>query len=381
MSFWTRESQFQPILLRREYVEITAGLASAILLSQLVYWFKPSKGGKTKLTIIREGRYWLAKTKDDWHRECGLTPRGYRTAIAELTESGVVETRLWKFGGRPVTHYWLDVERLDALIQFHDPGFVADESDSVDSVDPTQSTLSIWHTPPCHFDTMESDVSTPSLYTEITAENTAKITSTVQQAALGNAGVGSLNGFEEGTENMVTMKASKQLAVAKYAGQTAGEMLKGMMTKKESASDVSDALHLRWKKEYGGVYGEFHGEVTMADKGKLGHIAKAIGKEKALEVVSWAVRDWQKYAARVRDQKGLAGVPERPVIGFLLMHYGVALEAMTEKSSDSVVSTPSTLTKWQGKEQNAESVQSIAKPQKQVAGDDEVAAAIKDLGL
>lgn len=365
MSFWTREAQFQSILLRREYVVITAALSSAILLSQLVYWFKPAKNGKPKLTIIREGRYWLAKTKDEWHRECGLTPRGYRTAIAELTESGVVETRLWKFGGRPVTHYWLDVERLDALIQFHDPGFVADESDIAEWA---QSTLSICHDQPCHFDTVESDVLTPSLYTESTAENTAETTDTVQLAAQG------IQGNIEGVQDM-----TKVVGAAKYAGKTAADVL--AKAKGSSMAAQGDTLIIRWKKEYSGVYGEFFGTPTAADVGKLGRIGKAVGLEKALEIISWAVRDWQKYAARVRDQKGLAGVPERPVIGFLLMHYGVALEAMTEKASDSVVSTPSTLTKWQDQEQNAESVQLIAKPQKQVAGADDVDAAMKELGL
>lgn len=370
MSFWTREAQFQSILLRREYVVITAALSSAILLSQLVYWFKPAKNGKPKLTIIREGRYWLAKTKDEWHRECGLTPRGYRTAIAELTESGVVETRLWKFGGRPVTHYWLDVERLDALIQFHDPGFV---DDGADIAEWAQSIVSLCHDQPCHFDTLDSGVSSHSYYTETTAENTAETTGTVQLAAQGiQAGVPSDE--HEGVQDM-----TKVVGAAKFAGKTAADVL--AKAKGSSMAAQGDTLIIRWKKEYSGVYGEFFGTPTAADVGKLGRIGKAVGVEKALEIVSWAVRDWQKYAARVRDQKGLAGVPERPVIGFLLMHYGVALEAMTEKASDIVVSTPSNLPKWQGQEQNAESVQLIAKPKKQVATAADVDAAMKELGL
>lgn len=409
MSFWELEAQLQPVLMRREYVEITAGLASAILLSQLVYWFKPGKNGKPKLTIVREGRYWLAKTRTEWFEECGLTLKMYRNAIADLVDLGLVEVRHWKFGNDRTSHYWLDLGALAALLEFH--GFAKPST-------PTQCALSappdgpFGHTPMSPLGTSECALSAHPIYTETTAENTAKITYTVQQAALGNAGGGvSHFGLEEGTENMVTLKASKQLAVAKYAGQTAGEMLKGLTAKKESASDVSDALHLRWKKEYGGVYGEFHGEVTMADKGKLGRIAKAIGKEKALEVITWAVRDWQKFAFAAKDQKGLGGAPERPVIGFLLQHYGVALEALTEASKVPTMADGTPYFKvqeegwgtgWQsgvGQAQKAhpgevasedesvsnepkghtpKPVQSIANA---VAGDDEVAAAMKELGL
>ena len=412
MDFWELESQLRSVALRQEYVVITGGLAPAILLSQLVYWFKPGKNGKPKLTIIREGKYWLAKSRSDWFNECGLSLKMYKGAIVELVELGLVELRHWKFGNDRTSHYWLDTGALAALLEFH--GFGGTMQSIANSGWPQKAHLdgTIGIIPMAQKGPSECDLLAHPIYTETTAENTAKITYTVQQAALGNAGGGvSHFGLEEGTENMVTLKASKQLAVAKYAGQTAGEMLKGMITKKESASDVSDALHLRWKKEYGGVYGEFHGEVTMADKGKLGRIAKAIGKEKALEVITWVVRDWQKFAFAAKDQKGLAGAPERPVIGFLLQHYGVALEALTEASKVPTMADGTPYFKvqeegwgtgWQsgvGQAQKAhpgevasedesvsnepkghtpKPVQSIANA---VAGDDEVAAAMKELGL
>lgn len=194
---------------------------------------------------------------------------------------------------------------------------------------------------------------------------------------------------------------------AKQAGKTAAEVIAGL--KKGSGAAVGDALHLRWKKEYAGVYGEFHGEMTMADKGKLGRIAKAVGKEKALEVISWAVRDWQKFAIKAKDQKGLGGVPERPVVGFLLQHYAVALEGLAEASTVPTMSdgTPYfTVSEagWGGgwkagvpipvgqaqkahpgvaSEVKSESNEpkGHAQPLQSIAGDDDVAKAMKELGL
>lgn len=172
---------------------------------------------------------------------------------------------------------------------------------------------------------------------------------------------------------------TKVVGVVKFAGKTAADVL--AKAKGKSMAAQGDTLIIRWKKEYSGVYGEFFGTPTAADVGKLGRIGKAVGLEKALEIVSWAVRDWQKYAVMVRDQKGLAVVPERPVIGFLLMHYDVALEAMAEKESVSVVSTSPSLPKCQDQGQNADNVQLIAKPKKQVATAADVDAAMKELGL
>lgn len=390
MDFWELESQLQPVLLRREYVEITGGLAPAILLSQLVFWFKPGKSGKPKLTIIREGKFWLAKTRNDWFEECGLTLKMYRNAIAELMELGLVEVRYWKFGNDKTSHYWLDTGALASLLEFH--GFTK----------PPECALLALPDEPYGHDPM-SPLGTPGcalkaapLYTETTAENTAEITNTVQHAAQGIAGVGlSQIEVEEGLTEMVVQ--------AKQAGKTAAEVIAGI--KKGSGAAVGDALHLRWKKEYAGVYGEFHGEMTMADKGKLGRIAKAVGKEKALEVISWAVRDWQKFALKAKDQKGLGGVPERPVVGFLLQHYAVALESLTEASTVPTkgdgtpyftVQKEGWGTEWQagvGQAQKAHpGVASDGKsesnepkghvqPLQSIAGDDDVAKAMKELGL
>lgn len=359
---------------------ITAGLASAILLSQLVYWFKPGKNGKPKLTIVREGRYWLAKTRTEWFEECGLTLKMYRNAISDLVDLGLVEVRHWKFGNDRTSHYWLDLGALASLLEFH--GF----SKSPKLAPCAQKALPdepFGPVPMSPLGPSEYALSAHPIYTETTTENTTKITYTVQQAALGNAG-GEVSNFEleEGTENMAIIKTSKSLAANALSNQTAAEMIKGFAEKKESASEVSEALHLRWKKEYSGVYGDFHGELTMADKGKLGRIAKAIGKEKALGVITWAVRDWQKFAFIAKDQKGLVGAPERPVIGFLLQHYGVALGALTETFKGTTVSkgTPP-LKKQEGETVSNEPKGHTQKSMQSIAGDAEVAAALKELGL
>lgn len=414
MDFWELESQLRSVALRQEYVVITGGLAPAILLSQLVYWFKPGKNGKPKLTIIREGKYWLAKSRSDWFNECGLSLKMYKGAIVELVELGLVELRHWKFGNDRTSHYWLDTGALAALLEFH--GFGGTMQSIANSGWPQKAHLdgTIGIIPMAQKGPSECDLLAHPIYTETTAENTAEITYTVQQAALGFAGAGILNGFEEGTENMVTILASKALTSASNAGKKADEVLAGMKAKKESAADTSDALRMRWIKEYAGVYGKFDGHVTVADKGKLGRLAKLVGKEKALALITHAVREWQKFAIMARDQKGLGGSPERPVIGFLLQHYDVASQSLEKASKVPTMADgkPYFTVKdagWGGgwkagevipvgqsqkghpgegevdgpKGATQEPVQSIANPKGKVpvAGPDDVDAAMKELGL
>lgn len=406
MDFWELESQLKPVLLRQEYVVITGGLAPAILLSQLVFWFKPGKHGKPKLTIIREGRYWLAKTRNDWFNECGLSLKMYRGASAELVALGLVEIRHWKFGNDRTSHYWLDTKALASLLEFHGFGTTIKDSGCALMAPPGVPLGPIQVSP---LGLSSGALMAHPIYTETTAENTEETTSTVQQAAQGFAGVGSLNGFEEtqkGIVDMVTIKASKALASASNAGMKASEVMAGLKAKKESGPDTSDKLGARWVKEYAGVYGEFKGMLTLADKGKLGRIAKAIGKEGALNLITHAVRYWQKFSITARDQKGLGGVPERPVIGFLLQHYDVALEVMEAAAKvptdykgkpyftvpadgwgpgwkmggvgKVIPNHPEITGLGEPKGHVPEPVQSIAKP---VAGDAEVEAAMKELGL
>ena len=396
MDFWELESQLRSVALRQEYVVITGGLAPAILLSQLVYWFKPGKNGKPKLTIIREGKYWLAKSRSDWFNECGLSLKMYKGAIVELVELGLVELRHWKFGNDRTSHYWLDTGTLAALLEFH--GFGGTMQSIANSGWPQKAHLdgTIGIIPMAQKGPSECDLLAHPIYTETTAENTAKITYTVQQAALGIAGVGlSQIELEEGLTEMVVQ--------AKNAGKTAAEVIAGI--KSGSSGNVSDALHLRWKKEYAGIYGGFHGEMTMADKGKLGRIAKAVGKDRALAVIEFAIRNWQKFAIAAKDQKGLGGAPERPVVGFLLQHYAVALESLEEASKVPTgadgkpyftVQKEGWGTGWQSgvgqaqkahpgvaseSESESNEPKGHVQPLQSIAGDDDVAKAMKELGL
>lgn len=78
--------------------------ATAILLSQLNYWYKPDKLGKPKLKVMKNGMFWLAKSAPDFEQECGLSKKRVCTAIKILIDAGIIEVEVFKFNGTPTRH-------------------------------------------------------------------------------------------------------------------------------------------------------------------------------------------------------------------------------------------------------------------------------------
>ncbi len=95
---------------KKTYVDMTGDLLSGILLGQIVYWHLPSKDGRSKLRVQKEGKLWLAKGRADWYDEIRITPKQFDRAIKVLVEKGFIETRLFKFDGSPMVHIHLHPE-------------------------------------------------------------------------------------------------------------------------------------------------------------------------------------------------------------------------------------------------------------------------------
>lgn len=110
-------------------------LITGILLSQIIYWFLPGKNGRPRVTIEKQGRYWLAKKREDWWDECRITPKQFDRAIGILEETGIVKSKVFKFGPETVKHISINwevfLQRLEHVLN----EFIAsDESKAVPSV-------------------------------------------------------------------------------------------------------------------------------------------------------------------------------------------------------------------------------------------------------
>jgi len=106
-----RESR-DSLTTKRMYVIITGDLTTAHLLSQIIYWFLPSKSGGSKIRINKDSKEWIAKKRTDWKEECCLSQYQFDRSIKVLKKLGLVETKIYKFLGEPTTHITLNKNKL-----------------------------------------------------------------------------------------------------------------------------------------------------------------------------------------------------------------------------------------------------------------------------
>ena len=93
------------IKVKRMYVDLAGDLVSGLVLSQLLYWFTPSKKTcRPKVSIERDGKLWLAKSRKSWWDEVRISPKQFDRACTILEGKGLIETALFKFGNSPVKH-------------------------------------------------------------------------------------------------------------------------------------------------------------------------------------------------------------------------------------------------------------------------------------
>jgi hypothetical protein len=93
------------VLLQRDYVDLLDGdVLSALMLSQIVYWYRQDKKSKSKLRVNRFDVFWLAKSNIEWEAEIGLSPAQSRRCLEVLRKRKIIETEVRKFWGTPVNH-------------------------------------------------------------------------------------------------------------------------------------------------------------------------------------------------------------------------------------------------------------------------------------
>ncbi|WP_392476472.1 hypothetical protein [Nostoc sp. C110] len=117
-SFLAWESRSRDTIeVKRCYVDVAGGdLIAGILLSQIIYWHLPDHEGQSRLRIEREGHKWLAKKRDDWWKECRITPKQFDTAIKLLESKNLIVTALYKFANSPTKHIRIDWENFLELL-------------------------------------------------------------------------------------------------------------------------------------------------------------------------------------------------------------------------------------------------------------------------
>ena len=94
-----KDAETKRVNFEMTYVDMTNDLISGLLLSQIVYWFSPSKNGKSKTRVTYKGRKAIAKGRSDWFDEIRISPKQYDKAIKKLKDLGIVDVVNSLFNG------------------------------------------------------------------------------------------------------------------------------------------------------------------------------------------------------------------------------------------------------------------------------------------
>lgn len=347
------------VLLRPACVSLVDGdVVVGLLLSQIAYWCAPDARGQSKLRVWRKGVQWIAKTRQEWLGETGLTLQQYRRAIRILKDKGLVEVRVMRFRGLTQSHLRI----LRPIAHF------------------------LGVKPPSHANTpSRRGVSPPCDRTTYTTDRGIEEKSTKRSCGLPSARAGSteiISGIrgraverEEEQEKAIDVREEGTVffkdeiatalglvavcgcegtpplrrealhalmpkptavvqptvvvtptAVAKSTGMR-GFFMKAADILKHYQTPANGSLSAYWKSRLAHVQPGYQQALTSKERGQLKQLSKKLGND-TRPVIAYAVEHWVRFASRAGDIAGTGMFPPEPHIGFLLKYHGVAMNLL-----------------------------------------------------
>jgi hypothetical protein len=90
---------------KRVYIDMAGGPAPGIMLSQILYYFLPTRQNQIHPELVeRDGLLWLARARDAWWEEVRLTPDQADRVLDKLADRNLVECRVYYDSDGPVKH-------------------------------------------------------------------------------------------------------------------------------------------------------------------------------------------------------------------------------------------------------------------------------------
>lgn len=114
---WQACHDLDKIAYSASYARITGSLAAGLLLAQIIYWFRPGKTGLSKLRVKKKNQLWLAKSREEWCMETGLTLKQVKGALDRLVALGIIKKERHRFAGKVIVHVCLDEAALLTAIE------------------------------------------------------------------------------------------------------------------------------------------------------------------------------------------------------------------------------------------------------------------------
>lgn len=101
---------------KKIYIDMAGDLIAGIVLSEVVYWHTPGKGGKQRLRII-EGKTdrWLACRRQGWWDRARITARQFDRALDKLVKVGLIIRDHFDYKGQSTLHVRINWDTFEKL--------------------------------------------------------------------------------------------------------------------------------------------------------------------------------------------------------------------------------------------------------------------------
>lgn len=308
----------RPIIIRPELIPVAGDIVVAILLSQIHYWHNKDKKGKVRLRVLKVKKLWIAKTREKWMAETGLTLKQYRRAIIVLRQKGLIEVRQMDFKGLSVSHI--------RLIPQTPP----------EAQGPLQPAAPEAH---CSGEPTGLTPEVQRLQTEITDRDSGGDAS--------RAGTGETNEeLQEERRDPEPEEERTQLDevtvdVLANDGKIEADAMKATdVLHAHTTGKVEGSIHTFWQKRMELVTEKFQGGLTNRAKGQLSQLQKKLGPDMTRAVIDYALNNWWKFASRAGTGAGVT-YPTVPTLDFLIKYYAVAAQLLQSSAVVPIETGPS----------------------------------------
>lgn len=288
----------QPIVIQREHLRLGGDLATGALLSQIAHW------------AAQPDIYWIAKTREEWMAETGLTLEQYKRAIGVLKQKGLVEVKIMKHNGVTMTHVRLAPK--EPKTPTGGPKGSKEPTGSGETHQPDRSTSIL------HSTEERSSTSIGEANQDLRKEENLKKTRRTY-----------------GVEGSTGEYKSKRKDIASPSITHKGWLMKASEILKHWKAPTTGNLGSYWKSRMVLVYGGHQKPLTVKEQGQLKQLHKYLG-DQTRPVIDYAINHWIKVSVRAGAIAGTS-YPSEPHIGFLLKHHAVVVNLLTPE----VTPTPS----------------------------------------
>lgn len=183
---------------KKIYVDMCGDILAGLMLSEIVYWYLPSKGGDPKMKVVREGVRWIACARAEWWDRMRMSKRQADRAMKLLEEVGLIRRKAFMFNHQRMMHLRIDrdmfLKKWHELVEcpLENPYNSAGSLPSNETVTPYNETVTPSHGSVTSksrirdFQVTKSDTPITESTTESTSKHTQKTTTNARVTQIQN---------------------------------------------------------------------------------------------------------------------------------------------------------------------------------------------------